>query len=325
MRPDYAERVYAAVLGKIIGVYLGRPVENWSHADIEGRFSFVDRFVNADLDLPLIVPDDDISGTLTFVRALPDHGNNPDLTAQQVGETWLDYIIENRSILWWGGFGNSSEHTAYLRLKAGTPAPASGGRALNGVVVSEQIGAQIFMDAFALVAPGRPELAARLAGQAASVAHDGEAVLAAQALAVMEALAFDAPPLDALLDAAEASLPPTSNVARVYRRARELRATQPDWRAALRELEAEFGGPEYPGLVHVIPNHALILLGLLYGDGDFTRSLAVCVTAGRDTDCNAGNLGCLLGAWLGLPAIPASGARKFATACTSRPATAGAA
>ena len=32
---DYAGRVYAGVLGKIIGVYLGRPFEGWEHARIE--------------------------------------------------------------------------------------------------------------------------------------------------------------------------------------------------------------------------------------------------------------------------------------------------
>ncbi len=28
---DYAERVYAGVLGKLIGVYLGRPFEGWTY------------------------------------------------------------------------------------------------------------------------------------------------------------------------------------------------------------------------------------------------------------------------------------------------------
>ena len=32
--PDYAERVYAGVLGKMIGVYLGRPFEQWTHERI---------------------------------------------------------------------------------------------------------------------------------------------------------------------------------------------------------------------------------------------------------------------------------------------------
>ena len=36
--------------------------------------------------------------------------------------------FEDRSILWWGGLGNSTEHTAYVRLKSGIPAPQSGSR-----------------------------------------------------------------------------------------------------------------------------------------------------------------------------------------------------
>ena len=45
----------------------------------------------------------------------------------------------------------------------------------------------------------------------------------------------------------------------------------------------------------MVPNHGLIILGLLYGDSDFSKSMLVVNTAGWDTDCNSGNLGCLLG------------------------------
>ena len=31
---DYDERVYAGILGKLIGVYLGRPIENWTYERI---------------------------------------------------------------------------------------------------------------------------------------------------------------------------------------------------------------------------------------------------------------------------------------------------
>jgi hypothetical protein len=50
----------------------------------------------------------------------------------------------------------------------------------------------------------------------------------------------------------------------------------------------------------MVPNHALIILGLLYGAGDFQKSLMITNTAGWDTDCNSGNIGCLLGIRNGL-------------------------
>ena len=121
---DYEERVYAGVLGKIIGVYLGRPFEGWTYDRIMAELGEIRYYVHEKRNVPLIVTDDDISGTFTFLRALPDYGNRRDLTPAQIGQTWLNYIIEQRTILWWGGMGNSTEHTAYLRLKSGIPAPA---------------------------------------------------------------------------------------------------------------------------------------------------------------------------------------------------------
>lgn len=48
-----------------------------------------------------------------------------------------------------------------------------------------------------------------------------------------------------------------------------------------------------------------VLTGLLYGDGDFRKSVSIATMCGFDTDCNAGTVGCLLGARNGLDAIPA--------------------
>ena len=47
---------------------------------------------------------------------------------------------------------------------------------MNGAIIAEQIRAQIFIDGWAIVAPGDPALAADLARRAASVSHGGEAV-----------------------------------------------------------------------------------------------------------------------------------------------------
>jgi ADP-ribosylglycohydrolase len=300
---DYVERVYAGALGKVIGVYLGRPVEGWTHDRIASKLGEIDYYVHDKVGVPLLVTDDDIAGTFTFIRALPDYGNDIGITAAQIGQTWLNYIVEDRTTLWWGGLGNSTEHTAYLRLKRGVPAPRSGSMQLNGQVVAEQIGAQIFVDGWAMVAPGRPELAADLARRAASVSHDGEAVHAARLLAAMQAQAFVESDVDKLLDTGLSYVPSDCVVAQVIGDVRDWHRHEPDWRHARALLESRYGYHRYGGNCHVIPNHGLIVLALLYGAGDWDESMVIVNTAGWDTDCNAGNLGCLLGIRNGLSAF----------------------
>jgi ADP-ribosylglycohydrolase len=306
--PDYAERVYAGVLGKIVGVYLGRPFEQWTHARIEGRLGEIREYVTGHPAIepakranPLVVTDDDISGTFTFLRALEDYGR--DVTPAQIGQTWLNYIVEGRSTHWWGGVGVSAEHTVYLHLKDGMRAPATGSAALNGKILSEQIGAQIFIDGWAMACPGDPERAADLARRAASVSHDGEAVHAARVVAAMEAQAFVEPDVRRLLDTGSAVIPRESVIARVIDDVRGWHAGDGDWRRTRARIEERYGYDRYRGICHVVPNHALIVLGLLYGEGDFDRSLMVVNTSGWDTDCNSGNLGCLLGIRGGVEAI----------------------
>src|SRR5579862_2628076 len=235
--PDYAERVYAGVLGKIIGVYLGRPFEGWTYERIMAELGEIRYYVHGRQDAPiknrvLVITDDDISGTFTFLRALPDYDNSRVLTPTQIGQTWLNYIIERRTILWWGGLGNSTEHTAYLRLQSGIPAPRSGSLELNGAEVAEQIGAQIFIDGWAMVAPGDPALAAELARRAASVSHDGAAIHGAQIVAAMEAQAFVESRIDRLIDTGVSFIPADSIIRRAIHDIRDWHARHPhDWRA----------------------------------------------------------------------------------------------
>lgn len=316
----YAERVYAGVLGKIVGVYLGRPVEvGWDYESLTETYGLVDDYVAEGMGIPLVVTDDDITGTFTFLRGLRDHGLSLDVTAEQLGETWLNYLIGGRTILWWSGLGNSTEHTAYLRLKAGIPAPRSGSAALNTTLVAEQIGAQIFIDGWGMVVPGDPAMAASLARRAGSVSHDGEALHAAAVMAAMEAEAFVDPRTDHLLDTALGLIPRESLIARVIEDVREWSASDGDWRETRARIEERYGYHRYGGNVHVIPNHALIHLGLNYADGSLTRGLAIVTTPGWDTDCNAGNLGALLGLQLGLAGFDTATALDAAAGPTAEP------
>ena len=302
---DYLERVYAGVLGKLIGVYLGRPFEGWTYAKIMEKLGPIDYYVHEKLGQHLVVTDDDVAGTFTFLRALEDYGVSPDLSSEDIGKSWLNYLIEHRSILWWGGNGNSTEHTAWLNLKRGISAPASGSIATNGVTVAEQIGAQIFIDGWAMVAPGQPELAARLARAAGQVSHDGESVHAAALWAAMEAEAFVSKDIDHLIDTGLSVIPKDCLIARLIADIRRWHAENPDWLTTRQLIQDTYGYDKFPGNCHVVPNHALMIMAMLYAPHDFQAAQRIVNTAGWDTDCNAGNVGCLSGLMLGLDGIEA--------------------
>ncbi|MBR4676361.1 MAG: ADP-ribosylglycohydrolase family protein [Victivallales bacterium] len=300
---SYEKQVYAGVLGKVIGVYLGRPFEGWDKTRIEEKWGLVDHYVHDDQGVPLVVSDDDISGTLTFVRALEDSGLYADTPEDFFGKTWLNYLLENKTILWWGGMGQSTEHTAYLRLKAGIPSPRSGSIELNGKTVAEQIGAQIFIDGFGLVCPGQPSLAAKLARKAARVSHDGEAVNAAMVVAAMEAAAFEEKDMEKLLDIGISFIPQDSLVAKLHCNVRAWCKEDGDWRKTYNRIRQVYGYDTYGGNCHVIPNHALMVMAWNYAPDDFHKALSIVNTCGWDTDCNSANVGCLMALVVGLESI----------------------
>jgi ADP-ribosylglycohydrolase len=303
---EYLEKVYAGVLGKLIGVYLGRPFEGWKHEQILAELGEVNGYVHEHFGVPLIVTDDDIAGTFTFLRALEDNDFDPNLTPEQIGEAWLNYLIEMQTVLWWGGIGNSTEHTAYMRLKNGIQAPKSGSIELNGKTIAEQIGSQIFIDGWAMLFPGDPERAVDFARRAASVSHDGEAIYGAQVVAAIEAQAFVESDIHKLIDTAVALIPADSTIARLIHDIRNWHAQDADWYETRSHIEKDYGYDTYLGNCHMVPNHALIIHALLYGDDDFQRSLMIVNTSGWDTDCNSGNVGAILGIKNGLAGIDSS-------------------
>ncbi|MDP3178060.1 MAG: ADP-ribosylglycohydrolase family protein, partial [Spirochaetaceae bacterium] len=304
---DYLERVYAGFLGKNVGIRLGAPVEPaiWTYERIREIYGDVKGYLKGYRNF---AADDDANGPAYFIRPLVDGDPARPLQAADVARAWLDYAREGKGMFWWGGYGVSTEHTAYLNLKAGIPAPESGSIARNGATVAEQIGGQIFVDTWGLVWPSRPADAARYAATAASVSHDGEALNGARFVAACIAAAFDRPAggMDAVVEAGLGQIPVGSTYERVARAVIAFRRSHPsDWRECQEYLLSEWGYDRYPGLCHVIPNAGVCVLSLLYGSGDFARTVEIATMCGWDTDCNAGNVGTVAGVLYGLDAIPA--------------------
>ena len=92
--PKYGEQVYAGVLGKVIGVYLGRPFEGWDRKALEAKWGLVDRYVHEDQGVPLVVSDDDISGTFTLAAKIAS-GSSAVPDSSLDGETTLTVLISS--------------------------------------------------------------------------------------------------------------------------------------------------------------------------------------------------------------------------------------
>ncbi|MDY0303066.1 MAG: ADP-ribosylglycohydrolase family protein [Sphaerochaeta sp.] len=298
---DYRKQVYAGWVGKCIGVRFGAPIENWTYEEIQQALGEVTDY----LPLPpgkLFKPDDDTAFPMILVRALADWG--PDVSAQQFGETMLNYLGEERGTLWWGGYGISTEHTAYLNLAHGIPAPLSGSSALNGRSLAEQIGGQIFSDLWGLVVPNDVEKAAHYAELATSISHDGSAIHGSRFIAALASAAFSFETIQALIETALTTIPADSEYAHVVRDMVRYHQENPaSWRDAFLYLKAHWGYDKYSGVVPIIPNAGVIVLALLYGAGDFSRTIEIGNMCGWDTDCNVGNLGAIMGVAVGLGGI----------------------
>jgi len=154
-----------------------------------------------------------------------------------------------------------------------------------------------------MVSPGDPDQAAELSEKAARVSHDGEAVYGAVVMAVLEAMAFVEQDTSKLLDKALDYVPTDSVIRRLIDDVRTWHAKEPDWRATREMLAADYGYDKYGGNCHMVPNHGLIIHSLLHGEDDFSETMKIINTCGWDTDCNSGNVGCLMGIKNGIQGI----------------------
>ncbi|HIU75023.1 MAG TPA: ADP-ribosylglycohydrolase family protein [Candidatus Pelethocola excrementipullorum] len=308
MKAEFIESIYAGWLAKIIGIRLGAPIEGWTYEKIQNIYGELDHYP---VDYQEFAADDDSNGPLFFLKALEDGRHGFDLKAQDVAEALLNYAPFEHGFFWWGGYGISTEHTAYLNLRNGIPAPRSGSVEQNGSATAEQIGGQIFIDTWGLVTPGNPDLAAKYAKEAASVTHGGNGIYGGIFIAVCISYAFVEKDMKKILEKGLSYIPEDCEYARVVRAVMEYYEEHPkNWRDCFKFVFDHYGYDKYPGNCHIIPNIAVMILALLYGEGDFSDTLNICNMCGWDTDCNVGNVATIMGVRNGLEGIDDTKWRK---------------
>lgn len=160
---------------------------------------------------------------------------------------------------------------------------------------------QFAVEAYGLVAPGMPQQAARLAVHYARIAVSGEPLQAAQYWATMVSLAFfHTGSVDELVEKALAATDPASALRAAIGDAQAAyRSCGGDWKAARQQIHEEWLLRRKWNDNSTPLNGALVCLALLYGQGDFYRTLQFAMALGHDADCNAATAGAIIGTWKG--------------------------
>lgn len=274
------DKIYACWLGKNIGGTLGTPYEGQRDMhDIQGFASKPGE--------PL--PNDDLDLQLVWLRAVTEWG--PDaINSKLLGEYWLTYIGPN-----WNEYG-----VCKANMRDGIQPPMTG--EIDNEQWQDSNGAWIRTEVWACMYPAMPEKAIRLAFEDASVDHGfGEGTYAAIFVAAMESAAFVINDAEELLKIGLSKIPENCRVARSARIVIDAYHSGIDWRTC-RNMVVE--DSKDLGWFQNLANVAFVVLGLLYGKGDFKQSLIYAVDCGDDTDCTGATLGSLMGIMGGMKVIP---------------------
>ena len=208
------EKIYYGWLGKAIGIRYGAPVEMWDAEEIRKRYADAEGYF---VDYNDFAADDDSNGPIFFFRALSECKDLSAYGFADMVRCWRNYVPFEHGFYWWGGYGVSEEHTAYLNLQKGIFPPYSGSALQNGRILAEQIGGQIFSDVWGLVSPYDHHRAADLAEIAARVSHDGVAVDGGRFIAALISASFVAGSIREAIGLALETIPRESGYAALVR------------------------------------------------------------------------------------------------------------
>lgn len=277
---EYRDKVLGCWTGKNIGGTLGAPME--------GKRDFFDvKFYTQNLK-GTPAPNDDLDLQLIWLIAAENRGIY-NLNERILGEYWLNHIVGP-----WNEYGIGK-----INMTNGFLPPLSG--AVNNDQWKYSNGAWIRSEIWSCLFAGAPDEVAEFAWMDACVDHCGDGIYAELFTATLEAAAFVESDLRKLIKIALKRIPVNSRVARSVKLAiknYDEKRSLAEARNAIVADNADLGWFQAPA------NVAFAVLGLLYGEGDFGKSICCAVNCGDDTDCTGATVGAILGILKGRSGIP---------------------
>src|SRR5262249_16385279 len=232
--------------------------------------------------------DDDLDFTVLNLLLLEKHGGN--FTSEHVAGCWLAHLTYNSTY--------TAERSAYTNLVNQFGPPDS---ALYRNPYREFIGAQIRADMFGYTAPGQPALAAQRAWRDARISHVKNGIYGEMLVSAMIAAAFVLSDVEAIIRIGLEVIPANSRMAAAVLETIEQTRRCQQWQDVAAFVGERFANHDP---IHVLPNICLVVLALLWGQGDFERSILTAAMAGLDADCNTATTGSIVGVLSGAARLP---------------------
>lgn len=284
------DKVRGAWAGKMIGVMYGRSME----FKATGK-TYDDNIVWKPEMVENSLLEDDIYGQLSFMMTMERNGL--DVPA--------DSLAKN--------FANAGFPLCHANLQSrknyfdGIPAALSGKPENN--MHADDIDFQIESDFIGFINPGMPRSSNKLCRKVGSIMSYGDGMYGGMYMASLHTFAYLNRDLKYIVINALKSIPAQSDYAKCIKDVLAAYKSDPtNWRAAWLRIQQKWGDldicvPYHTFNIDAKLNGAFITIALLYGGGDFYKTMEIAVRCGQDTDCNTSNSAAVLGVIYGYDAI----------------------
>ena len=314
-RGKLSEKLLGAWMGRVAGCMLGKTVEGVRTDELipflkeTGNYPLRRYILREDLakvdlsrykynfgariyadEIDGMPADDDTNYTVLAQAVVEKYGR--DFTPFDMSRAWLTYQGKDAYC--------TAERVAYCNFVKGYAPPQS---ALYQNPYREWIGAQIRGDYFGYINPGDPKTAAEMAWRDASISHVKNGIYGEMLVAAMLAGAATTDNVEESLLGGLAEIPRACRLHESVLRVMDTHREGVSARDCFRMIHGEYDEHTAHGWCHTISNAMIVAAALLYGEGDFGRSVCMAVEAGFDTDCNGATVGSVLGMARGIGAI----------------------
>ena len=306
-RASYREKVAGAWYGRICGCLLGKPVEGIHTYELHpllkqsGNYPMHRYIRSTDVTEEMIstykfrlsgrcfadtvncMPvDDDTNYTVLYQKLIEKYGR--DFSPYDVSRIWLARQSKDAYC--------TAERVAFINFVNGYLPPES---AVYKNPFREWIGAQIRGDYFGYINPGDPEKAAEMAWRDGCIAQVKNGIYGEMFIAAMIAAAAVEDDIEKVILAGLGQVPATSRLYESIKKvmtAYKSGVTEKDFFDDFHQRYNERNSYDW---CHTISNAEIVTASLLYGGGDYGRSICMAVEQGFDTDCNGATVGSILG------------------------------